>query len=156
MKYFPFKVVVFCLVITPILYTITLAGCRDYLEKKYLSKIENGFIGNSSDLLNGSVPIEDRIAKNIQAILNRDTLIRMAQLDLEVQVTDSRGKIVYPIYVGTDEFEEDSLGYSDAQAVADKNFAILNSELKVNTVLHLDHGSFLANFIFALYSGMSL
>ncbi|MBP8830247.1 MAG: hypothetical protein KBG98_11445 [Desulfobacter sp.] len=156
MKYFPFKVVVFCLVITPILYTITLAGCRDYLEKKYLSKIENGFIGNSSDLLNGSVPIEDRIAKNIQAILNRDTLIRMAQLDLEVQVTDSRGKIVYPIYVGTDEFEEDSLGYSDAQAVADKNFAMLNSGLKVNTVLHLDHGSFLANFIFALYSGMSL
>ena len=97
MKYFPFKVVVFCLVITPILYTITLGLCRDYLEKKYLSKIENGCIGNSSDLLNGSVAIEDRIAKNIQAILNKDNLIRMARLDIEVQVTDSRGKIIYPL-----------------------------------------------------------
>ncbi len=156
MRHFPFKVVVFCLVITPILYTITLSGCRDYLEKKYLLKIENGFIGNSSDLLNGSVQIEDRIAKNIQAIIDQDTLIRIAELDLEVQVTEGRGKIIYPIYVGTDEFQEDSLGYYDAQAVADKNFAILNSGLKVNAVLHLDHGSFLANCIFALYSGMSL
>ena len=156
MKHFPFKVVVFCLVITPILYMITLSGCRDYLEKKYLRKIENGFIGDSSDLLNGSVHIENRIAKNIQAIINQDTLIRIADLDLEVQVTEGRGKIIYPIYVGTEGFQEDSLGYYDVQAVADKNFAMLNSGLKVNTVLHLDHGSFLANCIFALYSGMSL
>ena len=156
MRHFPFKVVVFCLVITPVLYTITLAGCRDYLEKKYLLTIENEFIGNSSDLLNGSVHIEDQIAKNIQAILNWDNLIRMAKLDLEVQVTEGRGKIIYPIYVGTDGFQEDSGGYDDAQAIADKNFAILNSELKVNVVLHLGHGSFLANFIFALYSGISL
>jgi hypothetical protein len=156
MKHFPFKVVVFCLVITPVLYTVTLAGCRNYLEEKYLSKIENEFIGNSSDLLNGSVRIEDRIAKNIQAILNGDTLIRLAKLDLEVQVTEGRGKIIYPTYVGADEFQEDSLGYYDTQAVADKNFAILNSGLKVHAVLHLDHGSFIANLIFALYSGISI
>ncbi|MCG8552067.1 MAG: hypothetical protein MI799_16830 [Desulfobacterales bacterium] len=156
MKHFPFKVVIFCLVITPVLYMATLAGCRDYLEKKYRLKIENEFIGNSNELLNGSVHIEDRIAKNIQAILNRDTLIRMAKLDIEVQVTEVRGKIIYPTFVGTDEFQEDSLGYYDAQSVADKNFAILNSGLKVHTVLHLDHGSFLANLIFAVYSGMSI
>ncbi|WP_320041020.1 hypothetical protein [uncultured Desulfobacter sp.] len=156
MKHFPFKVVIFCLVITPILYTVTLAGCRDYLEKKYRLKIENEFIGNSNELLNGSVHIEDRIAKNIQTILNRDVLIRIAKLDLEVQVTEGRGRIIYPTYVGADEFQEDSLGYYDAQAVADKNFAILNSELKVHTVLHLDHGSFLANLIFAVYSGISI
>ena len=135
---------------------ITLSSCRDYLEKKYLRKIENGFVGDSSDLLNGSVHIEDRIAKNIQAIINQDSLIRIAELDLEVQVTEGRGKIIYPMYVGTDGFQEDSLGYYDAQAVADKNFAILNSGLKVNAVLHLDHGSFIANCIFALYSSMSL
>ncbi len=135
---------------------ITLAGCHDYLEKRYLLKLENEFIGNSSDLLNGSVHIEDQIAKNIQAILNGDALIRMAKLDLEVQVTEGRGKIIYPIYLGTDGFQEDSPGYYDAQAVADKNFSILNSGLKVHAVLHLDHGSFLANCIFALYSGISL
>ncbi|WP_020588436.1 hypothetical protein [Desulfobacter curvatus] len=156
MKHFPFKVVVFCLVIIPVLYMITLAGCHDYLEKRYLLKLENEFIGNSSDLLNGSVHIEDQIAKNIQAILNGDALIRMAKLDLEVQVTEGRGKIIYPIYLGTDGFQEDSPGYYDAQAVADKNFSILNSGLKVHAVLHLDHGSFLANCIFALYSGISL
>lgn len=156
MKHFPLKVVIFCLVITPVLYMVTLAGCRDYLEKKYRLKIENEFIGNSNELLNGSVHIEDRIAKNIRAILNRDALIRIAKLDLEVQVTEGRGKIIYPTYVGTDEFQEDSLGYYDARAVADKNFAILNSGLKVHTVLHLDHGSFLANLIFAVYSGISI
>lgn len=156
MKHFPFKVVIFCLVITPVLYMMTLAGCRDYLEKKYLLKIENEFIGNSKDLLNGSVHIEDQIAKNIQAILNRDALLRMAKLDLEIQVTQDRGKIIYPIYVGTDGLQEDSLGYYDAQVVADHNFSILNSGLKVHAVLHMDHGSFLANCIFAIYSGISL
>ena len=156
MKHFPFKVVIFCLVITPILYTVTLAGCHNYLEEKYRLKIENEFIGNSNELLNGSVNIEDRIAKNIQTILNGDALIRLAKLDLEVQVTEGRGKIIYPTYVGTDDFQEDSLGYYDAQAVADKNFAILNSGLKVHAVLHLDHGSFLANLIFAVYSGISI
>ncbi|WP_321495867.1 hypothetical protein [uncultured Desulfobacter sp.] len=156
MRHFPFKVVVLCLVITPILYAVTLTACHDYLEKTYLLKIENGFIGNSSDLLNGSVNIEDQIAKNIQSILSRDTLIRIARLDLEVQVTEGNGKIIYPIYAGTDGFQQDSGGYFDAQVVADKNFAILNSGLKVSAVLHLDHGSFLANFIFSLYSGTSL
>ncbi|NWH06076.1 hypothetical protein [Desulfobacter latus] len=156
MRHFPFKVVVFCLVLTPILYMITLPGCRDYLEKKYILKIENGLIGNSHDLLNGSVHIEDRIAKNIQALINQDTLIRITDLDLEIQVTEGRGKIIYPIYVGSDGFQADSLGNYDAQAVAAKNFEILNSGLKVNAVLHLDHGSFLANCIFALYSGMSI
>jgi len=156
MKHFPFKVVIFCLVITPVLYMMTLAGCRDYLEKKYLLKIENEFIGNSRDLLNGSVHIEDQIAKNIQAILNRDALLRMAKLDLEIQVTQDRGKIIYPIYVGTDGLQEDSLGYYDAQVVADHNFSILNSGLKVHAVLHMNHGSFLANCIFAIYSGISL
>lgn len=156
MKHFPFKVVIFCLVITPVLYMATLAGCHDYLERKYQLKIENEFIGNSNELLNGSVRIEDRIAKNIQAVLNGDTLIRLAKLDLEVQVTEGRGKIIYPTYVGTDEFQEDSLGYYDAQAVADKNFAILNSGLEVHAILHLDHGSFLANLIFAVYSGISI
>lgn len=156
MKHFPFKVVVFCLIITPVLYTATLAGCRNHLEKKYLLKIENGFIGSSSDLLNGSVHIEDQIAKNIQAMLNRDTLVRMAALDLEVRVTDGRGKIIYPIYVGTDGFQEALQDYYDAQAVADRNFAMLNSGLRVNAVLHLGHGSLPANFIFVLYSGISL
>lgn len=156
MKHFPFKVVVFCLIITPVLYTITLGGCRDYLEKKYLLKLENEFIGNSTDLLNGSVRIEDQIAKNIQAVLNGDPLIRMAQLDLEVQVTEGKGKIIYPTYLGTEGFQEDSLDFYDAQTVADKNFALLNSGLKVHAVLHLDHGSFFANCIFAVYSGISL
>ncbi len=156
MKHFPFKVVVFCLIITPVLYTITLSGCKDYLEKKYLLKIENGLIDNSDDLLNGSVHIEEQIAKNIQDILNQDTLIRIAGLDLKVQVAEGRGKIIYPMYVDTEGLLENSLDYYDPQAVADKNFAILNSGLTVDAVLYLDHGSFLANCIFALYSGMSL
>lgn len=156
MKYFPFKVVVLCLIIPPVLYVITLAGLRDYLEKEYLLKVENGFIGNSSELLNGTVHIEDRIAKNIQAILKQDALVRMAELDLEVKVTDGRGKIIYPVYVGTDGLQDDALGYYDAQSVADNNFEILNSGLDVNVVLHLDNGSFLANFIFALYFGISV
>ncbi len=155
MRFFPFKIAILCLLLTPALYIATLTTCRQALEKSYLQKIQNTFIGNADALLNGRVPIEEQIAKNIQAFLDQDFLVKKTGLDLEIRITTAKGRIVFPTYVGTDFFSGTPEVHYDAQAIADKNFGLLNEGLQVTVSLSLGHGSKFANLILALYSFIS-
>jgi len=146
---------ILCLLLTPALYIATLTGCRHTLEKNYLQNIQNIFIGNADALLNGKVPIEEQIAKNIQAFLVQDLLVTKIGLDLDIRITTAKGKIVFPTYVGMDFLSKTPEVHYDAQAIAGKNFKLLNEGLQVTVSLKLDHGSKLANIILALYSVVS-
>ena len=159
MKYFPFKIAIFCLLLTPFLYIATLTGCRSGLEKSYVQNIQNIFIGNADTLLNGTVPIEEQIAKNIRTFLEQDFLVNKAGLDLDVRVVTNDGKIVYPSYTGAGFLSDPTGGtagaHYDAQAVAAQNFKLLNQGLKVKVSVLLGHGSRFANLILAIYSLVS-
>lgn len=155
MRFFPIKTTVLCIILIPVLYILTLTGCRVVLEKQYLYKIENIFIGNTNILLNGTISIEDQIAKNIHHFLSSDFLVRKMSLKLDIRVITKNGKIIFPTYAGPDFLPDDQNMAYDARVVANKNFALLNEELKVKLILHLDHGSKIANLILTAYSAVS-
>ncbi len=155
MKFFPFKIAILCLLLTPVLYITTLTVSRQTLEKSYLHKIQNTFIGNADALLNGRVTIEEQIAKNIQAFLDQDFLVTKTGIDLDIQITTAKGKIVFPTYVGTEFFSAPPEVHYDAQTIAAQNFSLLNEGLKVRVSLSLGHGSKFANIILTLYSIIS-
>ncbi len=156
MNFFPFKTAILCLVLTPVLYIATITGCQNRLEAFYLQKIQNVFIANATPLLNGSVRIEDQIAKNIQSLLDQDLLLRKGGIVLDVQIVTEQGRIIYPTVINSEEGKSNEPeSYLNSQKVAQENFEILNSDLKPKVHLYLSHGAALSNAVLALYSAVS-
>lgn len=155
MKYFPLKIVVLCLILTPILYIATLSFSQQSLEKHYLQIFQNIIIGDAAPLLNGTVNIETQIANNIQTYLSEDKFIHYTRLEMDVRVSTARGKIIYPTYTGTDFLATGIENNFDTEKIAKQNFEILNSSLEVTVRIDLGHGSTLANIFLIFYSGIS-
>jgi large-conductance mechanosensitive channel len=155
MKFFPIKIAIVCLLATPILYTITLVSSEKYLTGRYSTQIQNILIGDSKPLLDGSLSLEEQIAKNIQRFLKQDRILKMKGLDLNILVTTSQGKILYPVYSDVNPPIQEITGGEDAQITAKRNFELLNNGLNSQIEAKLDHGSFLGNFILFGYFGMS-
>jgi large-conductance mechanosensitive channel len=155
MKFFPIKVAIVCLLATPILYTLTLISSEKYLTGRYSNQIQNILVGDSKPLLEGSLPLEEQIAKNIQRFLKQDRILKITGLDLNILVTTSQGKILYPVYSDVNAPIQEITGGEDAQMTAKRNFELLNNDLNIQIEAKLDHGSFLGNFILFGYFGMS-
>ncbi|SLM28654.1 conserved exported hypothetical protein [Desulfamplus magnetovallimortis] len=68
MKYFPFKTVLFCIFIIPLLYTATLVGVEKGLSIFYQNKIEQVLLGNkndkSSDLTDSNQAVQEELKSN--------------------------------------------------------------------------------------------
>ena len=157
MKYFPLKIAIFCLLFTPICYILTLYLSQNYLNDHYLQKIENIFIGDSSNILKGRVSIEEQIADNIDTFLANDKMVKYLGLDLKILVTTEKGKVIYPTFINADLLVKSLNTKNDFHEIAKQNFEILNSGLMVNSVeINLNHGSRTANLILLIYLGMAI
>jgi len=156
MKYFPLKTAIFCLLFTPILYVATLSVYQKYVNDYYLQKIENVFIGDTSKLLEGRVPIDEQIAKNIYTFLKNDWMVQYVGLDLKIFVTTRKGKLIYPTFINADAFENTLPENSDFERIAKQNFDILNHDLTVSVEINLNHGSNIANLILLVYFSVAI
>ncbi len=107
-------------------------------------------------MLNGTIPLEEQIANNIETQIKQDVLIYYTGLNINIQVTTAKGKIIYPLYSNTESFTSDIHQDYSSEAIADKNFKLLNNELTVKVQVNLVHGSKIANIILFLYLALSL
>jgi len=155
MKFFPIKIAIACLLATPILYTITFSSCEKYLNKRYSLLVQNILIGDSKKLMDGSVRLEEQIAKNINEFLKDDFLVQKTKFDLNIVVTSLNGKIMYPIFLDVSSLTLEMKTDFDTDAIAKKNFNILNNGLTVKIESDLSHGSFIGNIILVVYFGVS-
>lgn len=153
MKFFPIKVAIICLLATPLLYIITLTSYEKYLNKSYSNQIQNILIGESKDLLNGSIRLEEQIAKNIHNFVEKDWLIKLTGMD--IIVTTVKGKIIYPIFIDVTSLTKNMQSEIDSETIAKSNFDILNKGLIVKNETNLSHGSSIANIVLVLYFGIS-
>ena len=155
MKFFPIKVAIICLLATPILYTVTLIASEKYLSSRYLSQIQNILIDDSKPLLDGSVPLEEQIANNIHRFLKKDRILEFTGLDLNILVTTSQGRILYPVYSDINPPAKEMVGEPEVQMIAKRNFELLNNGLDTQIEVKLDHGTFIGNLILIVYFGIS-
>ena len=156
MKFFPLKTAIFCLLFTPILYIATLSVYQKYVNNHYLQEIENIFIGDTSILLEGRVPIDEQIAKNIYTFLKTDWMVQYIGLDLKVFVTTHKGKLIYPTFINADAFANSLPVNSNFEGIAKQNFEILNDDLTVSVEINLNHGSNIANLILLVYFSVAV
>lgn len=144
-----------CLLVTPILYIATLSSCEKYLNKRYSLQIQDILIGDSTPLMDGSVRVEEQVAKNIHAFLKQDWIIQKTRFDLNILVTTMHGKIIYPVFLDINSNVQDLNAEFNTDAIAKNNFNILNNGLNVKIEANLSHGSFIGNSILIVYFGVS-
>jgi len=156
MKFFPIKVAVICLLITPLLYILTLMSCETYLTRTYSSRVQNILIGDSKPLLDGTIRLEELVARHISDFLKNDWKIHYLHIDLNILVTTSEGRVIYPVFTNFDSMEKSLHEEYNAEKIAKHNFDSLNKGLIVKVDVNLTHGSTFANIILILYSGISL
>ncbi len=156
MKFFPIRVAIVCLLVPPVLYILTLMICENRLTLRYQSRIQNILIGDARPLLDGSIPLEQQVADNIQRFLKQDRLSGWAGIDLRVMVTTARGRVLYPVYMDIQFPDTGTREEAQARETARANFDLLNQGLQVHVELYLGHGSVVANLILVLYFGASL
>lgn len=155
MKFFPIKIAILCMLVTPFLSIVTVTSYENYLNNSYSYQIQNILIGDSKDILEGSVRLEEQIATNIQNFLTKDWMVQKTGLDIKILVTTNHKKIIYPIYLDVDSLARDINAGFDSETIARNNFDSLNSGLVVEIETNLTHGSNIGYIILALYIGVS-
>ncbi|MCF6246212.1 MAG: hypothetical protein L3J69_02505 [Desulfobacula sp.] len=155
MKFFPLKIAITCLLLTPILYVLTLSICENQFDKRYSDQIQNILIGDTKPLLDGSVHLEEQIAMNIDRFLRNDFKVEKAGLAIKVRVITQSGKIIYPIFLDVDSLEKNLDHGFDSDIIGKKNFDILNNGLEIKIETNLNHGSLISNAILIFYCGIS-
>lgn len=156
MKYFPVKVVLFCILVTPLFYTGGLYLIEKSLNPVYHHKLENIIVGDSTALMEGSITIQDAVGKNIHAFLNHDPWIRFFQLNLEIFVSGSHDEVIYPMFDTMNINGTEASVSWDTRTVARNNYKVLNHGLKIKVNTRLENGTTGANLVLAFFSMISL
>lgn len=158
MRYFPVKIVFLCILLTPVLYTGTLAFLEGYLGGIYQQKIENCIIGDSAPILDGSITIEEAVSRNIEAFIQQNPLIKNLGMELDILITAVQGKVIYPsvddAVLSTENKEAPLIG--NPTEIARRNFQLLSHDLKTKAGIRLPHGSMGANILLIIYIIISL
>jgi hypothetical protein len=150
MKYLPFKIIIFCIILPPILHLATIQSLEKYLKKIFIAEIENIYTGDTRLLFDGNLSVKDAVNNNIDNYLQKNKLIPWG-VKLNVLVITKSGAIIYPSFE-----EEDSLTPPSRKQIASENFAILSEGLNLQIDIFLERSSVLVISIFSSYIMLSL
>ncbi|MFH0726038.1 MAG: hypothetical protein V2B19_06760 [Pseudomonadota bacterium] len=128
MKFFPFRLLVLCVLLPTVLYGFSVQALESYLKYRYTGGIEETYIGDMTPLFSGSRRLKDVIKENIDRYLQKDVLPVWA-VSVEVLVSTQNGNILYPAAF---EALDPSVLPRENQAIASENFALLNEALAVS------------------------
>jgi uncharacterized protein YpmB len=149
MKHFPFKILILCILMPPVLYIASVQVIETKLQSLYSGEIEDIYIGDTRPLFDGSLTIADAIARNIDQYIQSKELLSWG-VRTAVTVTTPGNTIVYP-----DTFRQEVSPQSPIPAIetAKENYAALNKGfvVKVDVKIALDQFlsiALLATFLF--------
>ncbi len=152
MKYFPFRILILCIVLPPIIHLTTIQSMEKYLKEKYREDIENSYLGETGPLFNGDIRLRDTVNNNIDGYLQKQKMIGWGA-KADVWVTTKQNSIIYP-NISTD--DEDSLITGDRRQVAGENFRLMNEGLVIKVNVVLQRSSFLVIAMFSSFYLISL
>jgi hypothetical protein len=148
MKYFPFKLLVLCVLLPAVLYGFSVQALESYLKYRYTRGIEESYIGDMAPLFSGSRRLKDAVRENIDRYLKKETLPAWV-VGIEVLVSTKQGNILYPATF--EALAPSVLSLQDNQAIASENYSLLNEAMVVSVDVTLAFGSPLSLSILALY-----
>ena len=96
MKHFPFKILIICIILPPVLYILSIQTLEGHLQTRYIKELEGLYIGDTADLFQGKVAIRDAINRNIDTYL-KDRVLLSLGVKAKVTVTTGKNTILYPM-----------------------------------------------------------
>jgi len=147
MKHLPFKIIILCVLLPPLLYMATVSALERYFTDYYERAVNNVYLSEMNAVLAGSVKLSDAVSQSISDYIDNNQLIRLG-VNLDVTVATNKGTILYPP-VFQDESEE-SIG-SDPIKVAQDNFQMLDSGISLDVDAVIETLSFFSGAIALFY-----
>ena len=147
MRHFSFKILLFCILLPPLLYVITVQVVESQLQKHYVRTIENRYLGDTRALLDGSIRLKDAVNENIDRVLTESKLDALG-LVVKVTLTTKGGVLLYPAEFSQ---EREAAVPPDATATAAENFVLLNKGLQLSVETRIEHLAVLPLIILAIY-----
>ena len=152
MKYLPFKVLILCILLPPLLYIVSIQTIERYFKARCTRDIESIYIGDTRPLFNGSLRLEEAITKNIDRYLQSKVIFSLG-FQGNVQVTAKPNVILYP---GAYPDIEDLSSPPDPGTIAAENFKLMSDGLSVSVDIYLDHNTLLSNALLVFYLMISV
>ncbi len=147
MKHIAFRIIVLCVLLPPLCYGFTVRGIEHYLGHKYTHDIEQGCVGDTSLLFQGSVRLKNAVDSNVDRYLKRQKLLSWG-VRATVWVTTGKGVLLYPAPVET----VTALPHpNEAPEIASENYSLLHDGLSVTVDVELLFGRLLPNIILGTY-----
>lgn len=145
MRFFSFKILLFCILLPPVLYTSTVYFLEGHLKDLYKSEIEDLYIGDLQPLLDGGARLRDVINGNIDQYLQARGLLGRG-IETVVTVLTQSGTLLYPMIP---ESEYDAPLTANPIQVAAENYALLSEGLIVKVDTKFKFFELVSNLILA-------
>ncbi|BBO86889.1 hypothetical protein [Desulfosarcina ovata] len=143
MRYFPFKTLILCVLLPPLVYVFSLQFIENTLQARYDRKLSATYTGDTRDLFDGSIRLQDAIRKNIDAFISNRKLVDWG-VHVAITVKTNDGVYLYPDAYNDQRSE---IGVGDSVAIARENFKILSEGLIKTIDVKIDHNTPIANAI---------
>lgn len=147
MQYFPFKILILCILMPPILYIASVQVLEKKLQSRYSDEIEEIYIGDTRPLFDGSLAIADAITHNIDRYL-QTKLLPSWGAKVSVTVTTRSNTIIYP---ATFSPEEMSTSPVPSIQIAKENYAALNEGFTVWVDVQIARDQFISYAMLTTY-----
>jgi len=140
MKYFPFKILILCILVPPMLYIVSVQTLEKKLQSIYTQEIEEIYIGDTQPLFEGGIAVHDAIGQNIDAYLRSKKLLSYG-VKAFVTVRTKSNAIVYPA-----DFSQREAGPQPPlpMQLAKENYAALNRGFFVTVEIEIVRDAFLS------------
>ena len=153
MRYFPFKILVLCILMPPILYLGSVTWVEYSFSVRYTKQIEKLFADDMATLLEGSVSLTETLSKNIESFLDGRSSFEK-KMKVVVTVFSKQGQTLYPIEY--DARRPSFIGQADHLHLAEDNFKIINEGLDIKVSVTLTPNSALSYAILGFFVLLSI
>lgn len=154
MRFFPFKILVLCILMPPILYLAIVTWVENGLAGRYEKQIEKICTGDMARLLEGNVSLKDALYENVESFLDKRSGFEK-KMKVVVTIWSKQGQILYPS--GFNEDQPSLLGQNQNNLnLAEDNFKILNEGLDIKVSVTLDPNSFPSYIILTFLVTLSI
>jgi hypothetical protein len=147
MKHLPFKILVLCVLLPPLLFIFTVQSLEKYFKQRCTYEIQSIYTGDARQLLDGSVKLREAIHKNVVRYLKNQRVTAFG-LKLTVTVTTQGGTLLFP--AAFDQANDD-LDKVEAITVARDNYRLLNDGLVLKVDAKIEYNSFISIAILLLF-----
>jgi hypothetical protein len=143
MRHFPFKILILCVLLPPLVYIYSIQFLEKAIQARYERDLSVMLVGDIAPLLDGSIRLQDTIRRHVDAFIDGRKL-RDWGVEISVTVTAQDGGYLFPR--GYEEQRADLAG-ADSLAIARENYRLLSEGLVKRIDVEIRQDSLLANLI---------